>query len=45
LAEVSRAYDLDIQMIDASSVPVHQHAANAPKKTTGPVAWVVRAAG
>ena len=45
LAEVSMAYDGDIQMIDASSVRVHQHAANTPKKTTGPVAWVARAAG
>lgn len=31
-------------MIDSSSIRVHQHAANAKKKTTDPVAWVVRAA-
>jgi transposase len=45
LSEVSQAYDGDLQMIDASSVRVHQHAANAPKKTTGRGAWVARAAG
>jgi putative transposase len=28
---VSKAYDGDIQMIDSSSVRVHQHAANAQK--------------
>ncbi|MBV8488746.1 MAG: IS5 family transposase, partial [Planctomycetaceae bacterium] len=32
LAAVSKAYDGDIQMIDSSSVRVHQHAANAQKK-------------
>jgi hypothetical protein len=41
---VSKAYDGSIQMIDASHVRVHQHAANAPKKTIDPVAWVVHAA-
>lgn len=46
LDAVSRAYDGDIQMIDndATHVRVHQHAANAPKKMTDPVAWVVRVA-
>ena len=44
LAAVSKAYDGDIQMIDASHVRVHQHAACAQKKTTDPVAWVARAA-
>jgi putative transposase len=44
LAAVSKAYDGDIQMIDSSSVRVHQHAANAQKKTIDPVAWVARAA-
>jgi hypothetical protein len=34
----------DIQMIDSSSIRVHQHAANSQKKTTDPVAWVARAA-
>ena len=37
-------HDGDLQMIDSSSIRVHQHAANAQKKTD-PVAWVVRAAG
>ena len=44
LAAVSKAYDGDIQMIDSSSIRVHQHAANAKKKTPNPVAWVARAA-
>jgi transposase len=41
---VSKAYDGGIQMIDSSSIRVHQHAANAQKKTADPVAWVARAA-
>ena len=45
LAAVSEAYDGDIQMIDSSSIRVHQHAANGQKKRRDPVAWVVRAAG
>ena len=45
LEAVSKAYDGDIQMIDSSSIRVHQHAANAQKKTNDPVAWVARAAG
>jgi len=45
LAAVSKAYDGDIQMIDSSSIRVHQHAANGQKKRRDPVAWVVRAAG
>ncbi len=45
LKAVSKAYDGDIQMIDSSSIRVHQHAANAQKKTTDPVAWVARAGG
>ena len=44
LAAVSAAYDGDIQMIDSSSIRVHQHAANTKKKIKDPVAWVVRAA-
>ncbi len=44
LAAVSETYDGDIQMIDATSVRVHQQAATAKKKTTDPVAWVARAA-
>lgn len=39
LKAVSKAYDGDIQMIDSSSIRVHQHAANAKKKTTDSVAW------
>jgi hypothetical protein len=41
---VSVTYDGDIQMIDSSSIRVHQHAANAQKKMADPVAWVARAA-
>ena len=33
LAAVSKAYDGDIQMINSSSIRVHQHAANGKKKT------------
>jgi hypothetical protein len=39
-----KAYDGDIQMIDSSSIRVHQHAANTQKKTIDPVAWVARGA-
>ena len=35
LEAVSKAYDGDIQMIDSSSIRVHQHAANAQKKIDG----------
>ena len=45
LDAVSKAYDGDIQMIDSSSIRVHQHAANVKKKMTDPVAWVARGAG
>ena len=45
LKAVSKACDGDIQMIDSSSIRVHQHAANAKKKIKDPVAWVARAAG
>ena len=41
----SKAYDGDIQMIDSSSIRVHQHAANGQKKRRDPVAWAVRGAG
>jgi transposase len=44
LEAVSEAYAGDIQMIDSSSIRVHQHAANAQKKMADPVAWVARAA-
>lgn len=40
LKAVSNAYDGDLQMIDSSSVRVHQHAANG-KKGGDPVAWAV----
>ncbi len=47
LQAVSEAYtkegDHDIQMIDSSSIRVHQHGGNAKKKMTDPVAWAVRA--
>ena len=45
LDAISEAYDGDIQMIDASSIRVHQHAANGQKNTADPVAWVAHAAG
>ena len=35
---MSKAYDGDLQMIDATSARVHQHAACAQKKTADPVA-------
>ena len=44
LDAVSEAYDGDIQMIDSSSIRVHQHGANGQKKASDPVAWVARAA-
>lgn len=44
LDAVSKAYEGDLQMIDATSVRVHQHAACAQKKMVDPVAWVARAA-
>ena len=43
LEAVSAAYEGDLQMIDSSSIRVHQHAANGGKKGD-PVAWVARAA-
>ena len=54
-AAVSAAYDGDLQMIDASSVRVHQHAGNVKRgartprqprlgTTLEPSAWGVRAA-
>ena len=54
-AAVSAAYDGDLQMVDSSSIRVHQHAANVkkggPRKRTPslgtsltPDAWGVRAA-
>ena len=44
LDAVSKAYDGDIQMIDSSSIRVHQHAANGKTKPPDPVAWVVHGA-
>ena len=56
LEAISEAYEGDIQMIDSSSIRVHQHAANGQKKPSdpfsgslGPMAfalepWAVRAA-
>ena len=54
-AAVSQAYDGDLQMIDASSIRVHQHGGNVkkgvripprmrPGMTLEPSAWGVRAA-
>lgn len=45
LRAVSEAYNGKIQMIDSSSVRVHQHAANGGKKGGSAVAWDVPAAG
>jgi putative transposase len=41
---ISRAFDGDIQMVDSSSIRVHQHAANG-KKGFRTTAWGARAAG
>jgi transposase len=52
-AAVSRAYDGDLQMVDSSSIRVHQHAANVKKgarrqpplgTSMQPDAWGARAA-
>jgi len=40
---ITEAYDGDIQMIDSSSIRVHQHAANV-KKGAEIIAWVVQRA-
>ena len=45
LKAVSKANDGHIQIIDSSSILVHQHAANTHKKIKDPVAWVAPAAG
>ena len=45
LSEVSEAYDGKLQMIDSSSVRVHQHAANGSKKGGVAIAWDVPVAG
>jgi putative transposase len=43
LVAVSKAYDGDVQMIDSSSIRVHQHAANGKKRDAillhGSLAW------
>jgi hypothetical protein len=44
LAAVTTAYDGKVQMIDSTSVRVHQHAANS-KKATRIAVWAARAAG
>jgi hypothetical protein len=44
MAAVSHAYDGDVQMIDSTSVRVHQHAANS-KKATRIAVWAARAVG
>ena len=45
LAAISEAYDGDVQMIDSSSIRVHQQGANGPKKGGDPIAWAARGAG
>ena len=44
LKAVSEAYDGEVQMIDSSSMRVHQHGANGPNKGGDPIAWVARPA-
>ena len=44
MAAVSQAFDGDVQMIDSTSVRVHQHAANS-KKATRIAVWAAPAAG
>jgi hypothetical protein len=43
MAAMTEAYDGDIQMIDTTTVRVHQHAANS-KKTTRIAVWAAHAA-
>jgi transposase len=45
LSAVSDAYDGRIQMIDSTTVRVHQHAANGDKKGGSAIAWAVPTAG
>ena len=45
LAEVSKGYDGDIVMIDASCVRVHQHGATGKRGIETMAAWDVRVAG
>ena len=44
LDSVSVAYEGDIQMIDSSSIRVHQHGANGKKRPAIPPSWVTRVA-
>ena len=45
LSAISDAYDGRIQMINSTTVRVHQHAANGDKKGGSAIAWAVPAAG
>lgn len=45
LHAISEAYDGRVQMIDLTTVRVHQHAANGDKKGGSAVAWVAPEAG
>ena len=45
LAEISKGYDGDIVMIDASCVRVHQHGATGKRGIKTMAAWDVRTAG
>jgi transposase len=45
LSAISDAYDGRIQMIDSTTVRVHQHAANGDKKGGSAIAWAVPAVG
>ena len=44
MAAITEAFDGDIQMIDTTTVRVHQHAANS-KKATRIAVWAARAVG
>jgi transposase len=45
LKAISEAYDGRVQMIDSTSVRVHQHGANGDKQGGSAIAWAVPAAG
>ena len=45
MSAISDAYDGRIQMINSTTVRVHQHAANGDKKGGSAIAWAVPAVG
>ena len=44
LSAISEAYKGEVQMIDSSSIRVHQQGANGSKKGGDPIAWVAQGA-